>query len=74
MFDLAQKQHPSQLVYPRQGNFKLQLEFSTVLPEAVNVFTWAFYDAKLQPQPKNWRNSAIMDSTSLWFRLIQVHV
>jgi hypothetical protein len=47
MFDLAQKQHPAQFVYPRQGNLKLQLEYSKALPEAINVFTWAFYDAQL---------------------------
>jgi hypothetical protein len=47
MSDLAQKQHPSQLVYPRQGNLKLQLEFKQALPKAISVFTWAFYDAQL---------------------------
>jgi hypothetical protein len=48
IFDLAQKSHPSRFVNPRQGNLKLQLEFKSALTEAVNVFTWAFYDSQLK--------------------------
>jgi hypothetical protein len=45
MLVLDQKQHPAQFVYLRQGNLKLQLKCA--LPEAINVFIWAFNDAHL---------------------------